>query len=269
MKLAVFYDHVLRAAEQMGVSIEQALQTVRGMGYTMLEADLDHFDADPALMEKLRAAGFGIANICCFLHFERDDEYARGQRLIDTALRGGAERIMPIPGLFSAENDAAELDRMTASMASLVERAQKAGLDITIEDYDNARSPIHSTRGMLHFLSDQPALGVSFDTGNFRFAAEDVLDAFEKLKDRIRHVHVKDRALKNMAGESNKLALDGTKLYPCAVGEGVLPLETVFNRLKGLQYNRVLTVEHFDGDDQMRLMAQSAAYMQQHFSFDK
>ena len=63
MKLAVFYNHVLRAAEQRGLTAEQALQMVHDMGYTMLEVDLDHFDDDPALAEKLRTAGFGIANI--------------------------------------------------------------------------------------------------------------------------------------------------------------------------------------------------------------
>lgn len=267
MKLAFFYDHMLRAAEQRGISAEEALRKVRDMGYTMLEVDLDHFDADPDLAEKLRAAGFGIANICCFLHFEKDAQRERQQKLIDTALRAGAERIMPIPGLFTGENDEEELRKMTAAMADLVHLAQQAGLDITIEDYDNARSPIYGSDGMLHFLQDQKALGVAFDTGNFRFAGEDVLAAFDKLQDRIRHVHVKDRALKNIAGESNKTALDGTKLYPCAVGSGVLPLTEVFAKLRAIGYDRVLTVEHFDGADQMQLMAQSAAYMQRYFTF--
>lgn len=268
MKLAVFYDHVLRAAEQRGLTAEQALQMVHDMGYTMLEVDLDHFDDDPALAEKLRTAGFGIANICCFLHFEKDAQHERQQKLIDTALRAGAARIMPIPGLFTGENDAEELQKMTKAMADLVLMAQQAGLDITIEDYDNARSPIYGSNGMLHFLQDQKVLGVAFDTGNFRFAGEDVLEAFDKLKDRIRHVHVKDRALENIAGESNKEALDGTKLYPCAVGSGVLPLTEVFAKLREIGYDRVLTVEHFDGADQMQLMAQSALYMKQYFKFE-
>lgn len=268
MKLAVFYDHVLRAAEQRGISVQEALRAVRAMGYTMLEVDLDHFDAEPDLAEKLGAAGFGIANICCFLHFEKDAQRERQQKLIDTALRAGAARVMPIPGLFTGANDEEERRRMVAAMAELVDRAREAGLDITIEDYDNARSPIYGSDGMLHFLTDQKALGVAFDTGNFRFAGEDVLTAFDKLQDRIRHVHVKDRALKNIAGASNKTALDGTKLYPCAVGDGVLPLKAVFDRLREIGYDRVLTVEHFDGADQMQLMAQSAAYMQRNFVFE-
>jgi len=268
MKLSVFYDHVLRAAEQRGLTLEEALRRVRDMGYTMLEVDLDHFDDDPMLAEKLHAAGFGVANICCFLHFERDAQRERQQRLIDTALRAGVARVMPIPGLFTGENDAEELQRMTRAMAELVQLAQAAGLEITIEDYDNARSPIYGSTGMLHFLQDQPALGVAFDTGNFRFAGEEVLTAFETLKGRIRHVHVKDRALENIAGESNKTALDGTQLYPCAVGDGVLPLKEVFAHLCAIGYDQVLTVEHFDGADQLQLMAQSAQYMKQHFSFD-
>lgn len=269
MKLAVFYDHVLRGAQQRGITVPEALRQVRDMGYTMLEVDLDHFDREKDLAEKLRAAGFGIANICCFLHFEEDAQKARQQQLIDTALRAGAARVMPIPGLFTGSGDADELQKMTAAMAQLVQAAQQAGLDITIEDYDNAQSPIRDSAGMLHFLQDQKALGVAFDTGNFRFAAEDVRAAFDKLKGRIRHVHVKDRALQDIAGESNKTALDGTKLYPCAVGDGVLPLEEIFASLRAVGYDRVLTVEHFDGADQMQLMARSAAYMHRHFAFDR
>jgi len=268
MKLAVFYDHVLRAAEQRSLPLPEVLRRVRKMGYTLLEVDFDHLEADPALADKLRAAGFGIANICCYFSFEKEADRGRMQRLIAAAKQAGAPRVMPIPGLYTEKSNPAELARMTSAMAQLTSMAQATGLTITLEDYDHPLSPIYDSKGLLHFLRDQEALGVAFDTGNFRFANEDVLSAFHALKERIRHVHVKDRALAPCCGESNRTALDGTPLYPCAVGAGVLPLRDVFALLKGIGYDQVLTVEHFDADDQLQAMADSARFMHRHFTFE-
>ena len=41
MKMSVFYDHVRKAAEQQGISLQEMLVRARMMGYGMVEMDFD------------------------------------------------------------------------------------------------------------------------------------------------------------------------------------------------------------------------------------
>ena len=87
----------------------------------------------------------------------------------------------------------------------------------------------------------------TLDTGNFLFYGEKVLDAFELLKDRIAHVHCKDRR-----PETNASVQTGT---------GYIPFTEIINKLKAQQYDGYLAIEHFDVDGQEECMRGSAEFL--------
>ena len=93
--------------------------------------------------------------------------------------------------------------------------ARSKGIAPTIEDFDDSKSPIATARQMLWFAERIPELKITFDTGNFMFSGEDELTAFGLLKDRIAHVHCKDRTFSKNSGEP-KAAADGRIMYPAA-----------------------------------------------------
>jgi len=86
-------------------------------------------------------------------------------------------------------------------------------------------------------LKESESLGVAFDIGNFTFAGEDPVAAYETLKNKVRHVHVKDR-----------LSLDD--MTPVPAGTGVSKIETVVQKMKQSGYDGWYTIEVF-GSKQM------------------
>lgn len=271
MRLAIFWDHICRAAQQQGLPVAEMAKRVRALGYSLAELDLADLRAHPWIVEILREAGMGISSIYGFFDFGRDGDGDAAQELVDAAVRTGAQRIMLIPGFYTQMHPAV-MQKERANMARAVVRAcdlaSEKGLLVTIEDFDAADSPIRDSEGMLWFLERVPKLYATYDSGNFRFCGEDEMAAFDALCVHIAHVHLKDRALSTPPAGKPKQAMDGTQLYPCAVGSGIVPMEAVFDRLKGIGYDGVLTVEHFDSADQWANMRSSAEYIRAHFAIE-
>ena len=268
MKMAIFYDHLRRAAIQRGISLEEQLAAAKDLGFELVEMDFADLQAEPGIWDKLQAAGIGVSSIYCFFDFGKAPQQDMRRALVAEALRVGAKKIMPIPGFYSSDKPEireVERERMLLAMWALVAEATAAGLTVTIEDYDDELSPIRDSDGMRWFLERLPELRVTYDTGNFRYSGEEEMHAFDALQDKIVHVHLKDRALAALKGEPPKTAMDGTLLYPSPTGGGSIPMEQIFMRLKQMRYDGVLTVEHFDSADYWTNMQISAAFVKQHF----
>ena len=68
-------------------------------------------------------------------------------------------------------------------------------IPVVIEDFDDRNSPIACVSGMKWFAEQVPGLCFTFDTGNFIIHGEDIFAAWEELKDKVVHVHCKDRKI--------------------------------------------------------------------------
>ena len=272
MKLAIFWDHIRQAARQQDMPLPEMLRRVRALGSSLVELDLADLQADPSIAEQLRAADMGVSSIYNFFDFGRDGDGSPARALVDAAVQLGSQRIMLIPGFYTQPHPAIqqrERANMIRATIQACDMAAERGLTVTIEDYDAEDSPIRDSEGMLWFLDRAPGLRATYDTGNFRFCGEEALAAFDALSVHIAHVHLKDRALTTAAGEKAKVAMDGTPLYPGAVGSGIVPFEAIFDRLKRIGYDGVLTVEHFDSADQLANMTASAAFVKAHFEIEE
>jgi sugar phosphate isomerase/epimerase len=114
-----------------------------------------------------------------------------------------------------------------------------------VEDYDNPRSLCYNTERIDSLLALSTELGVVFDTGNFLFAGEDALASYAHFRDRIGHVHLKDR-----------VAPDDMHCVPA--GSGCIPIADIVRDLVASGYAGWLTVEQY-GSRQM-LPDSRAAY---------
>ena len=217
MEIAVFYHHLREAAREQQLTEEESLAWARSLGIRFVELDGSEFPDDreaERLAGLLRAADLGVSSIYMTYDWQARPEDLKQLRQIRVGQIFGARHIMPIPGFYTEEQTAQEertdgqqglpdrqleLQNMIRGMESLCAEAEKAGIDVTMEDFDNARSPIRNMDGMDAFLEAVPALSVTLDTGNFRYSAEDALAAFhhfeEKFPGRVRHVHCKDRLI--------------------------------------------------------------------------
>ena len=269
MTLSVFYQHLTEAARERNLPIGEVCRLARDMGYTAVELDHAALISDASIPAVLEEAGLSVSSIYSFFRFDEAHDEARIASLIGWAQRVGARRVMPIPGFFHAETEEGreeEMDRMLSSMEILVGEAKKAGITVTIEDFDSAVSPIRCSSLMLRFLTRIPDLRVTFDTGNFRFSAEPEEDAFRALSARIAHVHLKDRTSAPDYGDRPLIAMDGAPLYPCPVGGGMIPMDWILTQLKAMNYDGALVTEHFGCRDTISAMKQSADYIKEQWN---
>lgn len=259
--IATFYDHVMDIASQQGLSGPQALERARELGVELLEVSVNNAKERPEeLAQELAGAGLGISSMPSYFDFGRNrDVEGQIDPVLDLAQRLGARLLLVIPGFTEGPPQEAEdqAARMAEAVARLGERAEKAGLQLTMEDFDNRAAPFSTSRGMLRFLEACPQLTACFDTGNFRFMAEDELSAYQALRGKIGHVHLKDRAFAPVYGSQGPAALDGQVLYPCPVGYGEIRMEELVAGLKADGYEGVYTIEHYGAADMLDCLEKS------------
>ena len=250
----------------------KVLAWAKGLGYDLVEMDGDDLPRPEEARRLLADAGLGVSSVYAMFDWNHRPEDLRDGRLLDTAEALGSPFVMPIPGLYSPEamRDPAlyarETEGFLSGMARMDAAAAARGLTVTMEDYDNARSPIATIGGMQRFLDAVPRLTVALDTGNFLFSGEDVLDARAAFRGRIAHAHLKDRLLKRPGGmpEENGLkAPTGETLWACAVGEGVIPIRETVRLLAADGYAGALTAEFFGAKDWAETIRRSAEHIRE------
>lgn len=275
MKYSVFHHHICRAAEETGCTVPEMMQIVRSWGIEYVELDRDAIGRDEAAIRataaQLAEGGLMPSSIYGFYSWqEPGNEPGEDDLLLRQAEMLGCPRIMIIPGfctdLSDAEKCRAEKARMISGMQKLCAMAAARGLTPTIECFDDARSPIATIRGMSEFLAAVPELRVTLETGNFLFSGDDILEAQHRFAGAIAHVHLKDRFLPRLAEDiapagDRTVAVTGEVMYPCAVGHGHIPMETVLRRLAGAGYDGILTIEHFGAADYAQTIRDSIDWL--------
>jgi len=279
MELAIFAHHLHEAARQTGRPVESIMAQARTFGVTGVEYDMADLRDPAAELARLQAAGLRVSSIYGFHDFGRSPDPTEGYAQADLAVQMGTDKIMIIPGFHASGTDPDEsgadrapsmrddeLARMQAAVASICAYAGSRGVTATMEDFDDAASPIATSAGMLRFAERNPSLRITFDTGNFLYSGEAELEAFDRLASRIVHVHCKDRALDGSGGGEPKTSTTGLVMYPCPVGAGCIRMETILEKLKAIGYTGFLTIEHFGAPDQLAFMRKSAAWLRERIS---
>ena len=159
---------------------------------------------------------------------------------------------------------------MRDALAELTEYGKERGIQVSMEDFDSFTSPIARMNPMKWFLDQVPGLGHTLDMGNYVFSDEDVREAYELLKDRVCHVHCKDRGMEEEKSPElwEALFLEPEEepkhrrgLGSVPVGEGYLPIKELVERLKDQKYQGYLAIEHFGAPDQLSYLQKSAEYL--------
>jgi len=122
--------------------------------------------------------------------------------------------------------------------------AAATGVTVTIEDFENGSSPLSGVQEMLWYLEKIPGLMCTFDTGNFITHGEDLFEAWEALKDRVVHVHCKDRG-------------EGVVSF----GGGQLPCAEILRKMKADGYGSYGAIEHYGAADQLSCLLRSAGFI--------
>lgn len=292
IRLSVFFDHILQAEEQTGKHIPELLAEVKKAGISAVEINRTYLLEHPATLEMLETAGLQVSCIYEFYALERGRETEKARRHIEIARKTKAEKILIVPGFFSVETEefvncvpdrekvwdylshSEKAQRMADGLREIVEMAGSRNIadtpiTVVIEDFDDRNSPIACVSGMQWFAEQVPGLCFTFDTGNFIIHGENIFAAWEELKDKVVHVHCKDRKISSDKPlQTQKNATPDIKecYLPAAVGEGCIPIKELVYKMKEYGYRGYLAIEHFDAADQEAYMQKSAANLQEYCS---
>ena len=273
-KLTVFYDHILNAAKQRGITTAEIAAEITACGITGVEMDYYMLkESGDGLAEELARLGLPIYDCYCFFDWANHPDDQSYIQVIDDLKRLGINHLLVVPGFIgrdivsSGNQDiittalARAREAMLPNMIHLLDYASEQGIDVAMEDFDDMSAPFATMEQVKWFLDRLPALGCAFDTGNFLYSEQDVLSAYELLNDRITYVHCKDRSFTPVEGEEIHYTVNGRAMYSAAVGNGVIPMSAILKSLSEKNYTGPIAIEHFGSMDQLSDMKTSASFL--------
>jgi len=226
-KISLFANRVAIVAEQKGISYDEAAAQIKAIGYGAVDA---YTDMDAQQAKSLKKAGFQVSCAIARIDYFAGEQPELEAQALKFAKQNKCDKILVIPG-FAPDNCSAELRKaVSARLAAFTAAAKAKGILVMVEDYDDVKSPCNGVKNLQKVFSEVPAVGYVFDSGNFLSNAEDCTRPLEIFRQRIAHVHLKDRVSQD----------DLTAPVP---GTGCLPIKWVVRRLLLTGYTGWYTVE--------------------------
>lgn len=271
MKLSVFYDHITQAVRQSDGrrSVEEVMKRCSEFGIRGIDIEYNQLCADyDRICGLLRYNYMEVASIYQFYNFKNNSDISVAKEQIDMAQKLGVRRVLIVPG-FLDEDEAKALHNVGSdyraverfmeqnlriqsikeALTELARYAKPLGVEVTLEDYDDMKSPCSKMNELLWFMRNVPDLKCTFDMGNFAYSYENVMDAYEELKKYIVHVHCKDRGN------------EGSGLKSVPTGSGYIPVAQLVRKLKEGGYRGYLSIEHFGDINQLQSIEQSSHFL--------
>lgn len=269
----IFHEHILEAAAQKGISVEDACLQAKEMGYFGVNMDFNRLKEDfEGTMQPLQNAGLQVHCVYVHNHFglEEDCEeadLASGKACVELVKKCGSKNMLTIAGFLrehemdrNSEAYRIRREQVKKSVAALAQECKKNGIQLVMEDFDGKQALFCFADELFDFVSTVPDLTCAFDTGNFMYGCEDAWALLPKFLPYITDIHLKDRGLEKNDGNPC-IAIDGTPLYPVPVGDGVLPMKEIMETLLQNGYTGNFAAEHFGSGDQMRDMQKSIDFI--------
>lgn len=164
----------------------------------------------------------------------------------------GAKYMMIVPYCFPDAYRAKKLGvtevkyRMLDGFREAVRMAKPLGIRVCFETTPHDVSCLFGTQDCLDILNAVPKLEFVFDTANMLSHGDDPLEAYEVLKNRISHVHLKDVVLLNEKCilRHSEHTPDGKRMKCVTWGTGIIPVMEIYNRMLADGYKGCFAVEY-------------------------
>ena len=238
-KISIFCDHIRTIAQQEGISFREAATKVREIGYEGVDMNVLQALDNSEEVRILDSLGFRFASAIADIDYGAGEQPKKEERVMIALQyrRHYFDQLLLVPGLMPEGSTVEDLATVRARIAAFVSKAAEEGFAVRVEDFDNPRSPCYNTEMLDSLFTLSPKLGLVFDTGNFIYAGEDAQESLAHLRDRIEHVHLKDR-----------VSPEDMRCVPA--GSGCVPISEIVHTLVSEGYNGWLTIEQY-GSHQM------------------
>lgn len=242
-RISIFFDHVTEIAKQEKISIRDAAQRVRNLGYEGIDVRVNMSAAELDMLDSL---GFQHACAIADINLIEGEQPKVVREVLDFMHHRQYTRLLLLPGMLPKNADSQYIDAACTRIAAFVKQAQREGIDVMVEDFDNPQAICYNTPILDHLFAASPQLNHVFDSGNYPYCGEDVMVALRHFRERVHHVHLKDR----------KAMRDSASLV---IGTGIVPLKDVIAELLSTGYDGWFCVEHFGAPNMLKYATQSIA----------
>ena len=131
-------------------------------------------------------------------------------------------------------------------------------MSVTIENQSLPSRPDSRISDIRYILDNLPELRLVLASGNFFCVGEDVIEAYTALSDRMIHAHVKDWRFSPTGAMSRE---NIPRFEGCAIGDGILPLAELFDKLRADKYDGNLVLEVNACDITREVLDRSCDYL--------
>ncbi len=269
MKISVFYEHILEAAEQSSMTALEVCKRISSYGIMGVEIENTRLnERKEEIMKMLKQTGMEISCIYGFFDFSHQEDIKNGLKMVDLAIEVHAKKIMPIPGFITGIElfpliKKRKLEKLTSALTFICNYAKESNVTVVLEDFDDKKAPYSNAKGLRYFMDHVKDLRCAFDTGNFLYSEEDSFDVLPLFINKISHVHCKDRTFQKKEGEISTKTIRGREMFSCAVGSGCIKMKEIIEKLIENGYDDYFAIEHFGSLCQLEDMQKSVEWMQE------
>ena len=150
-RISVFYEHMAEAMKQENIALDEVCAAVKRFGFDGVELDANRIKNEgDIILPALQKSGLCVNGIYNFFDFgsetgSPENDRAESLRVIDEMVRG------------SAKYEARRL-RMAASLTELTTEAEKHGITVVMEEFDNLTAPYSRADELMWFMRHVPGL---------------------------------------------------------------------------------------------------------------
>ena len=225
-----------------------------------------------AIQTALSETGTEVVSYVTYCDFINSDPMARQSQVtrvrksLARAAVLGASQLMVFPGTLEGDiSPEVARNWISEGLKDCLSDASRLQITLTIENL-GSQTIVYGRSDHLQAICDSvgPELKVTYDVGNFFLAAEDSLQALDRLAPRVEHVHFKDWQVLPVRGELPEHVLSGAdgRYYEGAVlGQGVVDLKGPVRRLRELNYDGDLSVEYEGIGEPKEAVSRSVKYL--------
>jgi len=244
-KIAIFCDHIETIAKQEHITFAEAAVRVRSIGFTGTDVWVTQNTIELDLLQSL---GFEFPCAILDVNYCVSDCKDAENAALDFMKRYKIDKVLIVVGLMREGSEDHDFEAVKKRVAAFAQRAEKEGIKVLLEDYDNAASPCYNLERLTNIFANCEMVGHVFDSGNYLFAGDDCLVALDKFKKNVGHVHLKDR-------------VSAEDMSCPAVGDGCIPIKKAVKTLKAAGYKGWYTVEFFDNPSMLSAAEKSYKFV--------
>lgn len=197
--------------------------------------------------------------ISCVSFFAKDVAIGTAlERDMRVAEKLGAVLFMIVPYYPIIDNRKAKkmgrdktLKQLIRGFRIAVEQGKKHDLKVCFETTPVEELHLSGTEDCRYVLDHVAELGLVFDTANMLPHGDETMEAYEALKDRIVHVHLKDVILTESKPSlffPEERAADGRLMKGTRFGRGIIPIRDLYERMIKDGYTGIFAIEYMRPD---------------------